>query len=325
LALDVSDVQQTVLDSDEFKKFAADVRGKVGDWFASHRPILQALNAKTVPTDLISVIGDDLLVRFKDTALLDEYDAYEQLMTYWHSTMHDDVFLIMNEVWMDAAKPRRTIEDKERKLTENPDLVIGSGRSATKYKMDLIPPRLIVARYLADEQADIDQLTAKAEEAAHAVQEYVEEHAVEGGLLADAMDDDKITKALAAARLKEAKREGSDPEEIKALRQLIDLYEAEAATKKAVKEAQASLDLSTLKKYGDLTEPQVKQLVLDDKWHGAIATRVAGEVDSLTLELVRRIKQLGQRYAETVSDLDAELEKLESRVKGHLTAMGAES
>ena len=58
--------------------------------------------------------------------LLDEYDVYEQLMTYWHDTMHDDVFLIMNEGWLEAAKPRKTIEDKERKLSETPDLVIGS-------------------------------------------------------------------------------------------------------------------------------------------------------------------------------------------------------
>ena len=68
-------------------------------------------------------------------------------MTYWHATMHDDVFLIMNDGWVGAAKPRKTIEDKDRKLSETPDLVIGSGRSATKYKTDLIPPSLIVARY----------------------------------------------------------------------------------------------------------------------------------------------------------------------------------
>ena len=68
-------------------------------------------------------------------------------MTYWHSIMHDDVFLIMNDGWTGASKPRKTIEDKDRKLTETPDLVIGSGRSAAKYKMDLIPPSLIVARY----------------------------------------------------------------------------------------------------------------------------------------------------------------------------------
>ncbi len=45
--------------------------------------------------------------------------------------------------------------------------------------MDLIPPALIVARYFADEQAQVDELDAAAEEATRAVEEYVEEHAVE--------------------------------------------------------------------------------------------------------------------------------------------------
>jgi hypothetical protein len=40
-----------------------------------------------------------------------------------------------------------------RKLSEEPDLVVGSGRSATKYKMDLIPPALVVARFFAEQQS----------------------------------------------------------------------------------------------------------------------------------------------------------------------------
>jgi type I restriction enzyme M protein len=84
LALDVSDVQQSILDSDEFKKFAVDTRAMVEDWFTLHRPILQALNARTLPVDLIATIGDDLLARFKDTPLLDEYDVYEQLTPVFH-------------------------------------------------------------------------------------------------------------------------------------------------------------------------------------------------------------------------------------------------
>jgi type I restriction enzyme M protein len=322
LAVDVGDVQQTVLDSDEFKKFAADVRGKVDDWFTSHRPILQTLNAQTVPKDLIATIGDYLLARFKDTALLDEYDVYEQLMTYWDAVMHDDVFLIMNDGWMDAAKPRKAIEDKDRKLSETPDLVVGSGRGTSKYKMDLIAPPLVVARIFSDEQARVDELNLAAEEATWAVEEYAEEHAVEDGLLADAFDDGKISKGLATARLREAKREGSDPDEIKALDHLIKLYADEAAAKKAAKGAQAALDIATLKKYGDLTKPQIKQLVLDDKWHATVAGRIAGEVDSLTLALVGRIQQLGERYAETWYDQEAELAKLGTRVAGHLVDMG---
>jgi len=322
LAVGVVEVQQTILDSDEFQKFATDVRGQVDDWFAAHRPILQAIDADTVPKDMIAHISDELLARFRDTPLLDEYDVYEQLMTYWHGVMHDDVFLIMNEGWLDAAKPRKIIEDKERKLSETPDLVVGSGRGATKYKMDLIPPALVVARYFADEQAEVDTLNAAAEEAGRVVEEYVAEHAVEDGLLAEAMDDGKISKALASTRLKVARHEGADPEEIKALKHLIELYNNEAVAKKATKDAQTVLDLATLKKYGDLTLPEIKQLVLDDKWHTSIADRVAGVVNSLTLMLVGRIQQLGERYAETVETLDSELEKLEAKIAGYLADMG---
>jgi type I restriction enzyme M protein len=322
LTIDVSQVQQAILDSPEFQKFADAVRDLTTEWFNGHRPRLAGINAATKPNDLIAVISDDLLARFKPVPLLDEYDVYEQLMTYWHSVMHDDVFLIMNEGWADGARPRKAIEDKNRKLSETPDLVIGSGRGAAKYKMDLIPPALIVARYFADEQTKVDELIAVAEEASRAVEEYVEEHAVEDGLLSGAMEDDKITKKLASDRLKVAKYKSSDPDEVKALERLIKLYNAEAAAKKAVKDAQAALDLATLKKYGDLTEIDVKALVLDDKWHGTITSRIATEASSLTLTLVARIQELGQRYAETVHALDAELVRLEAKVALHLTDMG---
>jgi type I restriction enzyme M protein len=324
LAVSVDDVQQTVLDSAEFKKFAKDVTAKVGDWFSSHRAGLVSIGAETRPNELIATLGDDLLARFGTVALLDGYDVYEQLMTFWHGVMHDDFFLIMNEGWTEAAKPRKAIEDKDRKLTETPDLVIGSGRGATKYKMDLIPPALVVRKYFGDDQAAVYDLTLVAEEASRAVEEFVEEHAVEEGLLAGAMDDDKITKALASARLKEAKREASDPEEVNGLQHLLKLYDAEVAAKNAVKEAQTTLDLATVKKYGGLTEADVKLLVLDSKWLGTIASRIGDEVNALTLALVARIQELGERYRDTLGALEAELVAAQRRAAAHLAEMGVE-
>lgn len=321
LTIDVSEVQQAVLDSIEFQKFADEARALTVDWFAAYRDTLSKIEATTKPADLISEISDDLLARFKPVPLLDEYDVYEQLMTYWHETMHDDVFLIMHDGWLDAAKPRKTINDKDRKLTEEPDLIIGSGKNAQKYKMDLIPPDLIVARYFAEEQARVDELTLAADDAGRAVEEYAEEHAVEDGLLADAMDDEKISKALVAARLKAIQSSG-DSDEVKVLRHVTNLYNAEAVAKKAAKEAQAELDLAALKKYSDLTEADVKGLVLDDKWATTIRRRVVGEANALTLDLVARIQQLGERYADTVGDLDAEIKKLEAKVAAHLALIG---
>jgi len=145
LAVDVVDVQQAVLDSAEFQKFVDEARALSDEWFAKHRASLAAIDKETKPNALIGVIGDDLLARFKPVPLLDQYDVYEQLMTYWHGVMHDDVFLVMHDGWLDAAKPRLAIADKDRKLSEDPDLTIGSGRKAAKYKMG--SPRLPVVRF----------------------------------------------------------------------------------------------------------------------------------------------------------------------------------
>ncbi len=324
LTVDVAEVQQTILDSPEFQKFVAHTRDLTDEWFAAHRAKLASINADTQPNDLIATISDDLLVRFRPVPLLDEYDVYEELMSYWHSVLHDDVFLIMSDGWVGASKPRKTIEDKDRKLSETPDLVVGSGRSAAKYKMDLVPASLVVARYFAKEQGKVDDLTAAWEEAGRAAEEYVAEHAVEDGLLAEAMDGDKVTKSLATARIREAEREASDPDEVKALERLIELYSAEDTARKAVKEAQAQLDLATLKKYGDLSEADVQTLVIDDKWHATIRARVAGEANGLTLALVARIQELGERYAETVGTLNAEVKELGAKVAAHLSELGVE-
>ncbi|XKK40080.1 hypothetical protein HFP72_04690 [Nocardiopsis sp. ARC36] len=168
----------------------------------------------------------------------------------------------------------------------------------------------------------MDRLNMVAEEAGRVVEEHAEEHAVEDGLLAEAMDDGKISKPLATARLKMARYEKADPEEITALQQVIKLYNEEAQAKKIAKEAQAALNLAILKKYGDLNLPDIKQLVLDDKWSAMVSDRIAGEVNALTLDLVVRIQELGERYAETVSALDAEMQKLEAKVTRHLADMG---
>ena len=323
LAISLSRVQQTILDSPEFKAFTSDIHAMTHNWFKAHRTALETIKHDTRPNDLIADLGDDLLARFKSTGLLDEYDVYEQLLTYWHGTMHDDVFLIMNEGWTEASKPRKTIEDKDRKLSEVPDLVLGSGRSATKYKMDLIPPNLIVARYFAAEQAKVDELSLIVEEASRAVQEYIEEHAIEEGLLEEAIGDTgKVTKVSASTRFKQARYEKGDLEEIMALEHVIDLFNAESIAKATAKEAEEVLTIETLKQYGKLTEDEIKELVIDDKWRESVTRSITSEVQALTLAFASRIRQLGDRYAQTPVELEADIRKLGNVVDLHLAAMG---
>jgi type I restriction enzyme M protein len=322
LTIDVGEVQQKILDSAEFQVFAASVRDMVTKWFQHHRPALEAITPDTKPNELIAALGDDLLDRFKGVPLLDMYDVYEQLLSYWHETMHDDVFLIMNDGWVGAAKPRKTIDDKERKLTETPDLIIGTGKNATKYKMDLIPPALVASRYYAERVRRSDQLEVAAEAATEATEELTEEHGGDEGLLADAVNDKgKLTQAAVKELLKVASSIDDD-ETTRCATQALRLLEAEAAAKKAAKQAKAELDAAALNRYGGLTEGDVQALVLDDKWQATIRDRVGSEVNALTQDLVSRIQLLGDRYEETVDDLGAQLRRLDAKIAEHLADLG---
>lgn len=322
LKVDVADVRQAVLDSPEFQQLASDVAARLTEWFAAHRPTLASINSDTRPNDLVAELGDDLLARFHSVPLLDPYDVYEQLLSYWDETMHDDVFLVMSEGWLDAAKPRAAVVDKDRKLNEAPDLTVGSGRGATKYKMDLIPPDLIVSRYFAAAEAAIDQLRITTDRTVTLVEDYEDEHAIEDGLLWEAIDKDKVTKKSAAARLKLAKQEDADPDEIAALEQVMELLSDETAAKKALKDAQAALDASTLKRYGELDEASIQRLLLDAKWQASLNERVDDELRALALDLLERLTELGARYHDTVGALEAEVERLSDTVDVHLAEMG---
>ena len=271
-------------------------------------------------------MSDDLLTRFSSTPLLDPYDVYERLMTYWSTVMHDDVFLVMNEGWIGAAKPRPArivgYDANKKPKFEEPDIQIGTGAKAERFVMDLLPPAVVIAHSLAADQVSVSNLTIAADEAAAALEAFLEEHANEEGLLAGAMEDDKASKALATARLKEAKREGTDPEEVEALERLLVLYGLETTARKKAKDAQRTLDLATLECYDKLGPSDIKHLVLDAKWRATIQVRVMGELASLSLALVARIRELGQRYGETLEELSAELTQLDDRVSGYLAEMG---
>lgn len=330
LKVDLSEVRDYALNRSGLEYIRADVHKVVGEWFEAHRDELRAIDADTKPNNLIRTLGNDLLARFNHVPLLNAYDVYQQLMSYWNETMHDDVFLIMTELgnggtWAKAAQPRKAIEDKDRKLSEEPDLEIGAGRTKIKYKMDLIPPALVVARYLADEQSRIDELDAELGSASAALNEHAEEHGLDEALLAEATNEKGgYSKQLLSEVIREARTSG-DQETIDCAEVALKLVNGEAAAKKAAKDGRAVLDDTTLRKYGDLSEDEVKSIVLDDKWHAAIAVRIDGEVSALTQALVRRVQELGKRYLRTVAELDRELSELEAKVARHLDAMGVPS
>ena len=125
------------------------------------------------------------------------------------------------------------------------------------------------------------------------------------------------------ARLKEIGRDPDYAEERQALEDYSALLDHQADTKARLKTAQEELEAKLDAKYPKLTEDEIKQLVVDDKWLATIAAAVQGELDRVSQTLTGRIRQLAERYATPLPQLTAELATLAKRVEGHLKKMGA--
>tara|TARA_B110000503_G_scaffold41606_1_gene68390 strand:- start:6021 stop:8456 length:2436 start_codon:yes stop_codon:yes gene_type:complete len=322
LAVDKIDVYKTIIGSVEYQDFRRATEQVLSDWWSGHRESHCAISTTTKPADLIAQVSENLLNIFHPRPLVDEYAVYEQLMSYWNQTMHDDVALIMSEGWDGAVKPRKTIEDKDRKLSETPDLVVGAGKSAQKYKMDLIPPSLIEERYFAAEKAKFDALRTQVESATQRVEEFIEENSSDEGLLSEELNVDKVTKALVIAELRKAKSQYPDGEEVAALETLVGLYNAETTVRKNAKVTGAQLDEATLAKFGRLSTADIQQLVIDAKWGATVDALVHDEIEGLIRRLIARITELGKRYDETLGDLMGELDAFSAKVDIHLAEMG---
>ena len=133
-----------------------------------------------------------------------------------------------------------------------------------------------------------------------------------------------VTKSSVTDRLKELGK-NPDPEfadEHKAISRYLELYEEESAAKKAVKDAQSVLDKKVLQKYGELTEEDIKRLVVENKWFGKIRAFIEEEVEKLTQELSSRIKELEERYSQTLPDIEKEVDQFSIKVAEHLKKMG---
>ncbi|WFP73194.1 N-6 DNA methylase [Corynebacterium glutamicum] len=330
LTVEPEQVAKVIEESEDVKAFTSTVSKAVEDWWSSHRGQLEAIDSQTRPQELIEDLGDDLLEKFRGRPLISEYSVYEQLLNYWNDTMHDDVTLIVGSGWVEAAQPREAritgYDNKKKAKYESADMVFGTGVKAQRWVTDLIPPALIIDRYFVDEKAELERLTAEQDRASQDVIEYIEEHGVEEGLLWEAVNDDGSIKVKDARdRLKAAKLEAIEADEIAALNTVIKLFTAETAAKKAVKDGMLQLDTKAIATYAKLSKEEIQELVVGDKWQAVVAGRFASEVAHLTHDLTSRIRVLGERYGETVGAINDELVKLERRVSGHLSAMGVKS
>lgn len=337
----------------DFAVYAQTVHAAFEGWRAAHRPALAAFGTRHSPSTLIHDLSEDLLTRFAAVPLIDAYDVYQHLMSYWGDVMQDDAGILAIDGWDAARVIRKLTKDDEGKFSETPDIKLGSGKSALHLKAELIPPALIVARFFADEAAEVERLESEVDRLEAELEALWEEHGGEDGDLAEAVDENggldlKAAKARRAVlvagfdkgifnKFEKAEKAGKIAPDgwrddfIQELPDFLEFFQINEALKltdaikdgKAVaKAARVALDEAVVKHYPKLSLNDTKALVIDDKWLATIASAVEGELDRVAQRLSGRAGALADRYDRNLPDLLKRADEAQARVAAHLAKMG---
>ena len=235
---------------------------------------------------------------YTNRKLLDRYDVYQHLMTYWSETMQDDSYIISSDGWK-----AELIYDEKAKV----------------FECDLLPKAFVIDKYFVKEKKRIEELESDKENLASELQELEEENSGEEGFFADM---DKVNKGSVKSRLKEIKDDKESSQEVKVLESYLKLNDKQGEVNKQIKDASAELEKNVIAKYKVLTEDEIKILVIDDKWMATLQQDIKTEMDRINQRLTQRIKELAERYETPIPLMSNELKTLEDKVSSHLERMG---
>ena len=301
-----NDIKTAIYGHSEFVAFTSHMTSVYDQWQQKSSKTLKALEQGCHPKAVIKDLSEDLLKHYEGEPLINAYDVYQHLMDYWSNTMQDDCYLIAADGWK-AETTRVLVENSKGKVTDK------------GWTCELIPKPLIVARYFAAKQEDLDKLQAEIDSLAAQMAEIEEEHGGEDGAFSEL---DKVSKAAVTAYIKRIKSDKDAKEDVKVLNAWLDICNAEADAKKAYRDADWELDDLAYAKYAKLSEADIKSLVVDDKWLSAIGAAVHGEMDRISQTLTQRVNELAERYATPLPQLANEVETLSAGVAVHLKKMG---
>ena len=309
LKISKDSIKQTIFNHPEFVSFSETMDALFSNWKTRNTEYLKALIIGIKPKKIIHTVSEDILASYTDKKLLDKYDVYQHLMNYWNETLQDDCYLIAVDGW--KAEPYRIL------IKNKADKEIDKG-----WDCDLVPKTLVIDRYFLTEKKAIEVLEAEKEAIAAQLIELEEEHSNEDGYF---FDVDKVNKANVQKRLKaidSATLKAVNADEIKVLKAYLKLIDQQTDITKKIKELSIELDNKALNHYQTLTEEDIKQLVVDDKWMASIERSVKTEMERISQRLTQRIKELAERYETPLPQQTAEVDSLETKVMAHLAKMG---
>ena len=317
LNIDKDEVRSTVYADEEFSTYAERIDLAFDAWMDDVDNGLRNIDEFVEIKKYIVELSEILIAKYADIELVDKYDVYQVLLSYWQEVMADDVYVLVQDGYEVGRETEDIYEISEDKKTK---------KEKKKYKGwegKLIPKSLIEAAFFAAERAKIDEAQAICDEKQGNLEELVEEHTAEGGILVDCLNDKDAVDAKAVnAKIKELKKTAPDSEEYGILCEYVELSAKVKEYTKLVKDLNAALDEACKAKYAELTIDEIKELLVNRKWYYTIFEGIKALYVTTSHEIAGRISELADRYEDTLPSLESDVASYEAKVKAHLERMG---
>ena len=298
-ALAVEDVSEAVKASADAKAYMDNFSTHFSDFSGYLREgLIDKLHSMEQPVSE-DEISSNIYARLATVPLVDYYEAYEILDHAW-TTISSDLETIQREGFAATKCVDPNMVLKKKGSTEEE---VQEGWAGRILPFSLVQEQLMGAE-LAALRVHEDRLTQIASEYEEALDSLSEEDKE-----ADFVSEEKNGFVWPAVK-KAIKAKEAEPEVLAVLKAALALNEEEKALKKRVKEESAQLHLKTKETIEGLSDEQVL-LLLEQKWIAPLAEQLYALPQAAVDGLVKQVSALAQKYAATLTDLDAEIGRTE--------------
>lgn len=316
LNIPTDEVRNAIYNDEEFSDYTERIDDAFDTWKNQVDEGLKNIDDSVDVKQYIVELAEVLLNSFDGIELIDKYDVYEVLLSYWQEIMGDDIYLVSVDGY-NAAK-----------TTENIMGVYTSGKKKGQEKIVgwegvLLPKSMIEKTFFTEERKKINEAQNIAEETQNRLDELTEEQTGDEGYLKDYLNDkDKVDAKAVAAKIKELKKAKDIGEEFAILSEYMELSDTVSKQNKIVKELNAELEMKVKAQYSELTDGEILELLVNRKWYYTVFDGIKNLYVTASHNMANRILELAERYKDTLPFLNAEADELEKRVTAHLERMG---
>lgn len=310
------DVRSVIYSDESFSAYADVVDDAFNLWKNEVDEGLRSVNESVNLKGYIAELSSLLVSVFEDVELIDKYDVYEVLFSFWNETMSDDVLILSQDGYSAGREIENIIDVSENKKGERKEKVRG-------WDGKLIPKSLIEDFFFAVEREEIDKACSNADEIQSRLDELIEEQSSEDGVLCDCLNDKEAVDAKeVSSKLKMLKKTAQNSDEYRLLEEYSSLTNKVKDQTKHVRELNTELEMIVKDKYSKLSDDEIKELLVNRKWYHSIFSGIKTLYDAESHNLADRIVELAERYECTLPELENEVSNNESKVTHHLKRMG---